>query len=178
MRIRLILVSLSLLAGSGAIWNAEPSAAGPKPLRSGTILTGGGWPWLNPALQRSGCEYSPDCLAWLASDCNPALVGHEPMVTASVVDVGALANGRTLRTLAMTAPKIPPWGLWPGAALQFWRESCTEIGNSKLQTGGSELSCDWSEGPGRCKPFRIPSGTKWMTVTGQATTARLSWTLT
>lgn len=60
MRVRVMLVSLGLIVGSAPIWSAESSAAGPKPVRSGTIAGGiglelaGGQPWGNPATERSG----------------------------------------------------------------------------------------------------------------------------
>lgn len=78
MRLRLMLVSLSLLAGSAAVGTAAPSAAGPKPVRSGTIAGGTGviFAGSQPAGERWGCEYAVDCQAWLQSDCNPALAGR------------------------------------------------------------------------------------------------------
>ena len=155
-----------------------------SPLRSGMIeggtgvITGGGEPWENPAIQRSGCEYALDCRTWLHSGCNPALAGHDPVATASIVDVGDLADGRTRRTFQTVAPKIPPWGLYPGAAIQLWRQNCTEIRKAKWHTLGSELRCDWNPYPSiRCKGFRIPTGAKWMTVSGYATTVHMSWSL-
>jgi hypothetical protein len=152
-------------------------------LRSGTIQGGtglemaGGQPWEHPAAERSGCEHAVDCLSWLRSGCNPALVGHDPALTASIVDVGDLADGRTRRHVHMTAPTIPPWGLWPGAVIQFWRPDCTEIQHAKRHTIGSSAKCEWQGEAARCKAFRIPTGARWMTVSGYATTARLSWSL-
>jgi hypothetical protein len=184
MRVRVMLVSLGLIVGSAAIWSAEPSAAGPKPVRSGTIVGGtglelaGGQPWENPALERSGCEYALDCLEWLHSGCNPALAGHDPVLTASIVDVGDLADGRTRRSLHTAAPKIPPWGLWPGAVVQLWRHNCTEIQSAKRHTIGSDSSCEWDPYPSvRCRAFRIPTDAKWMTLSGYGTTVQLTWTL-
>lgn len=179
MRIRVMLVSLGLIVSSAAIWSAESSAAGPKPLRSGTILGGtglelSGGPWANPALKLFGCQYSLDCLAWLQSGCNPALAGRDPMLTASIVNVGNLADGRTRRSMHMVAPRIPPWGLWPGAVIQFWRQNCTQIRQANQPTIGYYTRCD---GVARCTAFRIPTGARWMTVSGDATTVRLSWTL-
>lgn len=163
---------------------AQIAVAGNRdPLRSGTIGGGtglelaGGQPWENPAAERSGCQYALDCLAWLQSDCEPALAGHDPALTASIVDVGKLADGRTRRSFHMVAPRIPPWGLYPGAVVQFWRQNCTEIRFAKRHTIGSNSMCDWQDGVARCKPFRIPTGARWMTVSGYATTARLSWSL-
>ena len=174
-----MLLSIGLLVAS--LGAAE---AGPKPLRSGTILGGSGLelagqPWENPATERSGCQYALDCLAWLQSGCDPALAGHDPVVTASIVDVGALADGRTTRSLSITAPSVPPWGLWPGAVIQLWRSNCTEVKGAAWHSIGSDARCDWDPYPtaARCEAFRIPVGTKWMTVSGYVTTVRLSWTL-
>lgn len=179
-RVVVLLVSIGLLVASlGSV------AAAPEPLRSGTIeggngvVTGGGPPWENPAIQRSGCEYAAECLAWLDSGCNPALAGHDPALTASIVDVGDLADGRTRRTFHTVAPHVPPWGLYPGAVIQLWRQDCTEIPDAKRHTIGSSSRCDWNPYPSvRCEPFPIPTGTKWMTVSGYATTVHMSWSLT
>ena len=185
MRVRVMLAGLGLILGSAGVWSAEPSSAGSKVLRSGTIeggtgvRTSGGQPFENPAVQRSGCEYSADCLAWLVSFCQPALAGVDPAVTASIVDVGALADGRTRRTLQTTAPTIPPWGLWPAAVIQFWGAGCTEIPGAKQHMYGSSSRCEWYPHPHmRCTALQIPTGAKWMTLSGYATTVHMSWTLT
>lgn len=173
MRIRVSLAVLGLVVCSAAIGAAQPSAAGPKPLRFGTIEGGTG------AWRESGCAHAADCQAWLLSRCNPALAGIEPAVTASIVDVGSLANGRTRRTLYTTAPKIPPWGLWPNVVVQFWRQSCTEIDIPTFDTPGSGTRCRYDPFPAiRCEGLRIPRGAKWMTLSGTLTTAHLTWTLT
>jgi hypothetical protein len=177
----MLLVSVGLVAGSAAIWTANPSFAAPKPLRSGTIVGGSGvriWtgqPSADGAIERTGCEYAVDCRSWLLSGCQPALAGRDPVLTASIVDVRSLANGRTRRFLEMTAPRVPPWGLWPGADIQFWRQDCTEIGNGQRMIG-TGLTCA-GRTAGRCVEFRIPKGARWMTLSAHATTARLSWTL-
>ena len=133
-------------------------------------------------MQRSGCEYAAECLAWKQSGCNPALAGHNPVLTASIVDVGDLADGSTARSLLMVAPSIPPWGLYPGADIQFWQRDCTEIHDARRHSigEGSSATCDWPSGVhrgGRCT-FEIPTGAKWMTLSGYATTVQLAWTLT
>lgn len=176
-RTLVMLVSIGLLIAS---WGTVE--AGPKPVRSGTIVGGiglelaGGQPWEQPAAERSGCEYAPDCLAWLQSGCNPALAGQNPALTASIVDVGDLAGRRTQRSLRMAAPSIPPSGLWPGAVIQLWRQDCTEIPGTKQHSIGSDSKCEWQEAV-QCS-VRIPTGARWMTVSGYATTAQLTWTLT
>src|SRR5687767_4540809 len=91
---------------------ASPStAASPKPARSGTIEGGTGviFAGEQPAGERWGCEYAAECQTWLQSGCNPALAGHDPVPTASIVDVGALADGLTGRSFRWTAPiKVHP----------------------------------------------------------------------
>lgn len=154
------------------------------PLRSGTIAGGaglelsGGDPWEQSALERSGCEYAVDCLAWAQSGCDPALAAREPAITASIVDVDNLADGTTRRSLEMTAPYIPPWGVFPGVVIQFWRDDCTEIAGLKMHSLGSDSPCDGhtGQGFGRCR-FHIPAEARWMTLSGYATTLGLSWTL-
>ena len=171
MRARVVLVGLGLIIGSVATAAAPPSAAGPKPLRSGTIVGGTGVIVAGdqPAGERWGCEYTADCQAWLQSGCQPALAGREPALTASIVDVGALADGRTRRSFAWHAPS---W-VHPGAVIEFWRKDCTEIANVERHTHNPYLNrC------GTCEPLRIPRGAKWMTVSGNWTTVQLSWTLT
>ena len=183
MRFRVRLITLGLLVGLAAASSAEITAVGSKPVRSGMILggagleTAGGEP--NPALERSGCEYTVECQAWVQSGCNPALAGHDPVLTASIVDVGDLADGRTPRTLSMEFQRMPPWGLWPGVVIQLWRPDCTEIHGAKRHTIGSDSTCEWAQhSVARCEPFRIPTGTKWMTLSGYVTTVDLSWALT
>jgi hypothetical protein len=178
MRVRVMLVSLGLLAGSAAIWVAPPSAAGAKPLRAGTIEGGIGviFAGEQPAGERSGCKYAAECLAWVRSGCNPALAGHDPVLTASIVEIGDLADGRTRRTFSTSVPPIP---LYPGAVIQFWRGNCTEIPAAKRHTIGSTSTCAWAPYPNlRCPGLVIPRGATWMTVSGYWTTAHLEWTLT
>lgn len=179
MRVHVVVLTFALVVGSAAMTSATPPAT-QRPLRAGTILSGtslemgGGQPWEDPMLERSGCEYAADCAAWLLSGCNAALAGIEPAVTASIVRVGDLAGGRTRRTVHLSAPSIPPWGLWPGVVIQLWRSDCTEL--VKLHSIGSDSICDWDAGPTRCE-LRIPSDAAWMSLSGYATTAQLSWTL-
>jgi hypothetical protein len=154
---------------------AQITAAAPdqKPLRSGTIEGGTGVhtgqdPSGPPSenVDRSGCQYALDCLAWVQSGCDPALAGHDPALTASIVDVGDLADGRTRRSWHMVGPpSIGPFkGVYPGAVIQLWRQNCTEIHHAKRHANST--------------PFRIPTRARWMTVSGDATTVHLSWTLT
>lgn len=164
----LLIMSVAVGLSIGCLVPAE--AKGPtKPARSGTILggagveLGGGQPWEQSAAERSGCEYAVDCRPWLQSGCTPALAGHDPVVTASIVDVGELADGRTTWALRMVAPSIPPWGLFPGAVIQLWRKDCTEIHKAKRHSIGSQSTCSYSDwghtgGRARSRSRSEPSG--------------------
>ena len=139
----------------------------------------GGKPWEQPAAERSGCAYAADCLAWLHSGCDPAQAGHDPVLTASIVDVGDLADGSTRRSLEMRAPSVPPWGLYPGVVVQFWRQDCTEVPDTKLHSIGRDATSCWGYlggGFATCA-FHIPAEATWMTLSGYVTTLNLSWTL-
>lgn len=179
------LVLVALTAAVLAVPALAPVRAEQAPLRSGTILggagveLGGGEPWEQNAAERSGCEYAADCVAWLQSGCDPALAGRDPVLTASIVRVSDLADGSTVRSLALRAPTIPPWGLFPGVVIQFWRQDCTEIPGTKLHSLGDQAPCDGyvGGGHGSCT-FHIPAGATWMTLSAYVTTVDLSWTLT
>lgn len=161
------------MLGITAVTMFAPRAtvAAPPQVRSGTIVGGTGviFAGEQPAGERWGCEYAAECQAWLQSNCNPALAGHDPVLTASIVDVGALADGRTPRSFRWGAPSL----VHPGAVIQFWREDCTEIPNTERHTHNP-----YKNRCGTCEPFPIPGGATWMTVSGNWTTAHLTWTLT
>ena len=166
-----MLVSLGLIVGAAATGSAQTSAAGPKPpVRSGTIAGGTGviFAGQQPAGERWGCEYSVECQAWWVSGCDSRLAGQDPAVTASIVDVGALADGRTRRSFKWDAFIL----VHPGAVIQFWRQNCTEIPDAERHTHNP-----YRNKCGTCEPFRIPRGAKWMTVSANWTTAHLTWTL-
>ena len=175
-RIVVVLVSIGLLALSLA--TAE---AGPEPLRTGTIESGTGVNFAGdePLGERLGCEYAVDCRAWLQSGCNPALAGHDPALTASIVEVSALADGRTHRALGWSAPAK----VHPGVMIQFWRQDCTDFPDAEWHSVESRsTTCEsrpgWPDGRNRCRPLRIPHGARWMTVSAYWTTSHLTWTLT
>ena len=159
-----------VLASLGLIVSAAASSSAQQSVRSGTIASGTGVivHGNQPAGERWGCEYNVDCLAWLQSDCNPALGGRDFAVSASIVDVSALADGRTRRSFRWTSPSL----VHPGAVVQFWRENCTELPEEERHTWNP-----YTNTCGTCEPFRIPPGTKWMTVSANWTTATLAWIL-
>ena len=151
---------------------ASPSTvASPSPVRSGTIAGGTGviFAGQQPAGERWGCEYAAECRTWLESGCDPALAGHDPALTASIVDVRSLADGRTPRSFRWRAPSL----VHPGAVIQFWRQNCTEVPRTERHTHNP-----YRNKCGTCERFPIPRGAMWMTVSGDRTTAYLTWTLT
>jgi hypothetical protein len=180
MRIRVMVVALGLLMGSAAVGSAQPSAAASKPLRTGTIEGGTGVTTVPepPRGNRWGCEYAVDCQTWLQSGCSPALTGRDPVLTASIVDVRALADGRSRRSFSWDVPA----SVHPGVMLQFWRQDCTEIPDAEWHSVGRSSTCEsrpgWPDPNYRCKALRIPRGATWMTVSTYWTTAHLTWTLT
>ena len=184
MRVHVAGLTFALIVGTAAMSSAGQSAqSGPArlPARSGTILTGtglemgGGQPWENPMFERSGCEYSAECAAWLLSGCDPALAGVDPAPSASVVDVADSGGSRWPRSLHLSAPTVPPWGLWPGVVVQLWGADCTEI--AKVHTIGDDVPCEWAGGQSARCELRIPAEAAWMTLSAYATTAQLSWSL-
>lgn len=119
-----------------------------QPARSGTILTGsaaglvGGEPL--------GCEWMADCLAWVWEGCDPDLAGRNPALMTSIEDVADLAHRSRRWNFGHDA------GAAAYATVQLWGADCTPIARPMSDSGGC-----WG-----CFTFRIPPGTKWMTVTG------------
>jgi hypothetical protein len=155
-----ILIALLVLPATGATADEDG-------VRSGTIVVaslsglGGGYP--------RGCELTADCLAWLASRCDPALAGRDPALETSIEDVADLAPAGALF-------EHEPARAY--ATVQFWQQDCTEIGSRTQIESGKAL-------------LIIPSSARWMTVTGytfnpwatwpplpNATGLTLDWTLT
>jgi hypothetical protein len=127
-----ILIALLVLPATGA--TAEENG-----VRSGTIVVaslsglGGGYP--------RGCELTADCLAWLASRCDPALAGRDPALETSIEDVADLAPADALF-------EHEPARAY--ATVQFWQQDCTEIGSRTQIESGKAL-------------LIIPSSARWMT---------------
>lgn len=173
--------SAALAAVASLIVMADRSPAADGPARSGTI-TGWGATWVamyngdakDCQWTGSGKGGNPECIAWLESGCNPSLAGRNPAVTASIENIGELADGTTQRDFSWRATSYPGWGTGGGVVLQFWREDCTEIRSSKWH------SLDRSRWPRlTSRPdttFVIPRDAEWMTVTTNDT-ANLKWTL-
>jgi hypothetical protein len=143
---------------------ATPSEAGR--VRSGTII--GGWYPFAVVLAPGGpasCDWNVECIAWLESGCNEALVGRDPSLHASIVDVHRLAHSpsrlRLFRVRA-EAPRI----LWGGVAVEFWNRWCSEV---KPYPSIPEVS-------GGQTFFSIPRGAVWMTVSSVDTTT-FTWEL-
>jgi hypothetical protein len=176
------------VAAIAALLVAVPSAGrAAEPLRSGTI-TGWGYTW--PAMfsgEARNCQWdewtfelglrgvNPECRVWLESGCDPDLAGREPAVTASIVDVGDLADGHTTRTFEWGAPPETDYG---GVVVQLWRADCTEIEGSEWRSvnrPGATCCTAWTHHMKRA--FVIPRDATWMTVTTNDT-AYVRWVLT
>jgi hypothetical protein len=156
-----------------------------EPVRSGTIL---GWAYTWPATfsgEARDCRWSeeraggnPECLTWLMGGCSPALAGRNPASTASIVDVGDLADGSTpwVFQWRTRGPANPNEGVTSGGVVvQMWSKDCTEIVGSKWRSRMTGYCC-----PGRNHmdtTLQIPRDAKWMTVATNDTT-NLEWRLT
>jgi hypothetical protein len=143
-----------------------------EPVRSGSILTGTGW-LLDGVV--GGCQMAPECAAWLNTHCEQALAGQDPALSASIVDVGELADGpRTERVFRFGGGDS---GLaWGGVQLQFWSSDCVELPRTRWRSTdchGDGAGVDCSE-----LRFRMPADAQWMTVTGYQDNVHLAWTLT
>ena len=154
-----------------------------EPVRSGTI-TGWGVTW--PAMfsgEARTCPWdewtfelglrgaNPECRLWLESDCDPALAGREPAVTASIQEVSDLADGRTTRTFEWDAMENHG-----GVVVQLWNADCTEIPGSEWRSVNRQnRCCTWTNE--LRTSFVIPSRATWLTVTTNDT-VRVQWTLT
>ena len=137
-----------LIVVAMALVSLAPSASARKPLRSGTIV--GGYVILTGPPH---CEVTVDCAAWLAADCSPRLVGREPGVFSSIVDVRRFA--RTKRTLHLSSA-------WLSGHIEIWSRNCRRIG--ALQPGNQ-----------RRLRLKMPAGARWMSIT--AGTPALHWEL-
>ncbi len=132
-----VLISALSAPAARAGWGAWRNGA----VRSGTVV--------NPANYTgpSNCSVAPDCVAWLASGCDPLLAGRDPAAFTSIVDVRNLAGSeRSIRAMGA-------FGTWlAGAYYEFWSSACRRVGYV-LVDGGARLT--------------IPSDAAWMTVPGQ-----------
>lgn len=135
------------------------------PLRSGTIV-GGYYPFAPGLSPGPGpdCTWNVDCLPWLVAGCPAELTGIDPALHSSIVDVSALAGSKKRRTFT-----IHPTArlLFQGVSVQLWSRSCREV-FQVWQYGDTAI---WHSAR-----FRIPKGTKWMTV-ASVDTPPLTWTL-
>ena len=150
-----------------------------RPLRSGTIVSGtvlSSNTWVSdnlvPENHAGACQMSPDCRAWLESDCNPALANRDPAAMASIVGVGNLADGSTPRVFEYEYAK--PVGLsWGEIGIQFWGQDCTQIRGSLWRYWEEAKHRDSQRGE---IPF-VPVSAEWMTVSSTLDNARIAWTL-
>jgi hypothetical protein len=154
-----------VLAATLAISFIGSSPAEAATLRSGKILGGyivlSGQNHLGP-----GCALTPDCRVWLESKCDPALAGLDPALYTSIVNVQSLAGSTVLRKVTLhrdSTSVVPNYG---GLTVQFWSSACRPTSSSLIQVVH-----------GKPAPrFRVPRGTKWMTV-ASFDAISVSWTL-
>lgn len=150
------------------------SNVGAPSVRSGSIVTGTGWVLDG---EMGGCQMSPECGAWLATDCLQGRLSEwDPGLTASIVDVDALADGPPIERVFRFGPGQYSAPVWGGAQLQFWTSDCVEIVEARWRS----TDCDGDASGRDCSSvrFRIPPTAKWMTVTGYQDNVNLAWTLT
>ena len=150
----LLLMVLGLVAGFAATAEAKKGreatfvdrAGAEEAAPSGTIISGLSGLHHDVLI---GCEMAPDCRAWLASDCDPALSGREPSLSASIVDV------RGLGAVSSSWRFEYARGAAEYARVQFWRGDCTEIKGARWGSQGCGVCSLW-----------MPRSARWMTVTG------------
>ncbi|HUQ40208.1 MAG TPA: hypothetical protein VM030_08630 [Acidimicrobiales bacterium] len=172
---RMLVVAVVMTAVVAALGPLPSPAQAKEPLRSGQILTGS-----EPSTQSwwttrdMGCQAAADCAAWITSGCDPALVGVNPGVQSSIVDVAELADGKTPRVFdsnAFGATVVQFWdGDWNGSV-----DLCWEIANTKSSSWHcwqEATPCLWTRWI-----LRVPATAKWMTVTSGQENVSLSWTL-
>ena len=159
----------------------SPALAGDPPARTGTILSAVYTTGYAGGCYRPGVF--PECAAWLASDCDPALAGKNPAVTMSIEDVGELAS-RPKRVFDMWVPEVagvPAGWAIGGVAVQFWSAECRHLrsGPSRYWPGSSGWDAPHLWFPDSAPPtaVEIPSGAKWITVSGNDNTP-IMWSLT
>lgn len=137
---------------------------------SGSIVTGAWWDAYLHGL--TGCQTAPECHAWVSAGCQPAvtgraLTGRDPALTASIEDVGHLADGAASWRFEWENGYSEHAG-W--VVVQLWRENCTEIRSSKwCSVSGCDpyvTSPEWESNDSRSTRLRLPSSARFMTVTG------------
>ncbi len=114
------------------------------------------------------CREMPDCAAWLASGCDPALTGRNPAWLTSIENVADLADGST-RRLFEYGPARPGGLILGGMTVEFWRSDCTRI--AEVDT--------WDEAASRAQRravLFVPRGAEWMTVAANDN-VNAAWTL-
>lgn len=144
----------------GALVLSMSTAGHAAPLRSGKITVS--------APLSAACFNSPTCQGFTRSGCNTTFQAS-PQLEANIVDVSNLANGTTIRTFktALGAPAGSPLPL-SGVNLTFWTASCT----AKTLATPIPFVINVPE----TVSFKIPSGTKWMIVSG-GYAVNVDWTL-
>ena len=159
MRITRIILLVSVLTAASLAGTFSTSVRADEPLRSGTIVGS----YIETG-QSHNCEGLPDCLAWLTSECDPALAGKDPAWLTSIVDVAELAEDRQPRKFAFSSQYATAHQTF----VQFWTDGCREIRGARAASTAAGFEHQ--------KTLSIPADAKWMTVSGDSG-VRLLWTL-
>lgn len=148
---------------------ALAQAASAAPVRSGTIIGG----YIPFAFVAPGpgpdCRATPDCWAWAATGCRSQLTGIEPGLFSSIVDVSDLAGAEIDRdfTIEAVGTDLLVFG---GVSVEFWSGTCQQL----AKHGGEHPIC--CDGITRGARFRVPAGSRWMTVASVDSTS-MRWYL-
>jgi hypothetical protein len=155
-----VVVAVALLVTVAAPARAAGS------LRSGTIVATF-YPFAPVLAPGPGpdCTTNVDCLPWLIAGCPSEMTGIDPALHTSIVDVRELAGKRKTWTFTMDA--VVDDLVFGGVSVQLWSRSCTEL---------SQIGDDYWRAIERSARFKIPKGTRWMTVAA-IDTPTLTWTL-
>lgn len=156
-----ILVAASALAAGLSAAGATPSPAATRPVLSGRIVSGV-WSPGGAGVVSPYCSTAPDCAAWLASGCSPALAGRDPAWATSIADVRRFADGSTRRVFS--ARSSFSWGV---LQIELWDRECRRVGGWPCARWSS---CDH-------RPAYIPKDAVWITIVSSGDNANTTWSL-
>jgi hypothetical protein len=148
--VRRLVVIACAIALVAAVQRVPTATA--TPWHSGKIL--GGVLTTAPTME---CALVADCVAWLASGCDPELVGIDPAWQTSIEEVSDVA-GTTLSFAY--GPSAPEGFVGGGVVVQFWTRTCTEAQSSRWRAYRvPHTFLRWAY-------LDVPANARWMTVTG------------
>jgi hypothetical protein len=145
-----------------AVVTPMPAARASR-VHTGTII--GGVLTTAPTMD---CELVADCLAWVASGCDPALATLEPAWQTSIDDVNDLA-GSDGRVFSYAADS-PAGFVGGGVVVQFWTRQCVELRYARWRAYVPYHTFR------RTGVLSIPDSAVWMTVTGSEN-VNIAWRL-